>query len=495
MNVYFTDFFGVSEQVLEEYGAFNVSLLVDLPLFVDPFLLFNSDKPEYRDLHQGILRYLRFLRDHSAAGEVSRGLMQAWYCFKEVRQNWLGFSADSNSGHGLGLDFAYALKAGLANLFPLDGVKPVTKDSHLEKLCLIKSGVGRDTISDFTTNLIKEYLLEYTERFAAQHIDPGLRHRCAVEKVKFNYETRSWQSRIFDLPWDGDSYVILTPRDMLSQDDTWINKEGLYREYEDIPYSMGDTVLRAQIEDYFRSVLPEDPDRKDWRHAVNQTASQFPILLDLYIKLKEDTGDQATENSADKVAASKLLYVQQFSSLIEQLSGTTPFYQQRPATREDARLRILYLKDVIENKGGWRIFYVDEKPLRRESDLQILYRLVWFATSNDVSREVNDGRGPVDFKVSHGADDKTLVEMKLAGNTSLRKNLENQAEIYQRASDAKHAYKVIIYFTFAELSKVHGVLDDIGLRKDFIIHESVILIDARSDNKPSASKATSPSEE
>jgi hypothetical protein len=28
---------------------------------------------------------------------------------------------------------------------------------------LIKSGVGRDNISDFTTNLIKDYLLTYTE--------------------------------------------------------------------------------------------------------------------------------------------------------------------------------------------------------------------------------------------------------------------------------------------------------------------------------------------
>ena len=43
MNVYFSDFFGVPEQTLEEYGAFNISIVTDLPLFIDPFLLFNSD--------------------------------------------------------------------------------------------------------------------------------------------------------------------------------------------------------------------------------------------------------------------------------------------------------------------------------------------------------------------------------------------------------------------------------------------------------------------
>ena len=59
-----------------------------------------------------------------------------------------------------------------------------------------------------------------------------------------------------------------------------------------------------------------------------------------------------------------------------------------------------FLKDVIENKGGHRIFYFNGEPLEREEDLHILYRLTWYATESDVTREANDGRGPVDFKVS-----------------------------------------------------------------------------------------------
>jgi len=44
MKLYFSDFFEVSRSELEEHGAFDVSLLADLPLFIDPFLLFNSRK-------------------------------------------------------------------------------------------------------------------------------------------------------------------------------------------------------------------------------------------------------------------------------------------------------------------------------------------------------------------------------------------------------------------------------------------------------------------
>lgn len=66
MKLYFSDYFEVSEEAPGSIrGAFNISLVSDLPLFIDPFLLSNSDKPEYRRLHDSIIDYLRFLRDKS----------------------------------------------------------------------------------------------------------------------------------------------------------------------------------------------------------------------------------------------------------------------------------------------------------------------------------------------------------------------------------------------------------------------------------------------
>jgi len=41
----------------------------DLPLFIDPFLLFNSSNPAYQLLHENIIKYLEFLRDQSTTGE------------------------------------------------------------------------------------------------------------------------------------------------------------------------------------------------------------------------------------------------------------------------------------------------------------------------------------------------------------------------------------------------------------------------------------------
>jgi hypothetical protein len=40
------------------------------------------------------------------------------------------------------------------------------------------------------------------------------------------------------------------------------------------------------------------------------------------------------------------------------------------------------------------------------------------------------GAGPVDYKITFGAKDKTLIEMKLAKNTALERNLQKQLPIY-----------------------------------------------------------------
>ena len=103
--IYFSDYFDISPELVEEHGAFDVSLINDLPLFVDPFLLFNSDNPTYQSLHEEIINYMRFLKEIALAGEVPLALIREWYTFPEVKQNWFGLSKVGNDGRGLGMDF------------------------------------------------------------------------------------------------------------------------------------------------------------------------------------------------------------------------------------------------------------------------------------------------------------------------------------------------------------------------------------------------------
>lgn len=485
MDVLFSDFFKVSQATVEKYGAFDISLVADLPLFVDPFLLFNSKKPKYRELHDQMIAYLRFLRDKSANQELDAGLIGAWYVFPEIKQNWLGFTLSGNAGRGLGKKFADALHVNLGQLFKSFGNEKITKGSHLEKLCLISSGVGKDSISDFTNNLILAFLLDYTQTFAKKHIDPSLRKTFSINKVHFNYETEVWESRTYDLPSFRGDYVLLTPTDLLTKDDTWINKADLVHDFDAIPAAIPNVELRAQINNYFRKILPRRPKKDEEEEAKIRTLLQFPELIDYFIKFKEDHGKEAESLASNKVAFSTTLYLHQFRLLSQLLKRETAFYSTSGVTYEEANQRVQFFKDVIENKGGHRIFYIKGQPIEREEDLHILYRMTWFASESDVTREANDGRGPVDFKISLGRLDKTLVEFKLASNSQLKRNLQKQVEIYQKASDAPQTIKVIVYFTAAERLRVEKILKELKL----LGNKDIVLVDARNDNKPSGSKA------
>lgn len=432
-----------------------------------------------------MIRYLRFLRDKSADQQLDPGLIRAWYIFPEIKQNWLGFTLYGNQGRGLGKKFAGALHVSLGKLFKSFGDEEVTKGSHLEKLCLISDGVGKDNISDFTNNLIFGFLLAYTEIFAKKHIDRQLRRTLSVNKVRFNYDTESWEPGSFDLPYFRGDFVLLTPRDILTKDDTWINKADLVRKFASIPDAIPNAALRAQINNYFRRMLPKRPKQKDEQEAKIRTLLQFPALIDYFIKYKEEHGDEAENVSTAKVALSRQLYLHQFKMLAALLKQNTEFYKTSGVTYDEAHQRVMFFKDVVETKGGHRLFYVKGRPIEREEDLHILYRMTWFASESDVTREANDGRGPADFKISKGSADKTIVEFKLASNTHLERNLKKQTEIYEKASDAKKSIRVIVYFSAAERKRVDAILKRLKLSGN----RDVVLVDARNDNKPSGSKA------
>lgn len=497
---YFSDFFEVHPSVLDSYGALNISLINDLPLFIDPFLLFCSENEKYKQLHDGMMEYLIFLKDKSVREQVNRGLLQSWYMFGEIKQTWLGFSKVGNTGRGLGWSFADKMNVNLKNIFSGFGSEKITKSSHLEKICLIEKGVGADSISDYTTNLIVGYLAEYTETFAKEHLDAKYCKRVAVAKSYFDYKTETWRSKNFYLPYYKDDYVLLTPKDLLAQTKTWINNQDLEKQFEQIPKMVGNEELRATINNYFSKQLPNrtkinkkgqkvdiPPSKQERSSAINATLRMFPQLFDYYIKLKEENGDQALSISSEEVQFVEDIFIQRLSEMSSELNSSSNFYTSTGSSFEEALKRLSYLKTFIEDQDGYRFFYVGGKPVQREADIQLMYKLVWFSSVMDVNAEVNNGRGPVDFIVSYGGHNKSLVEFKLASNTQLKKNLENQVEIYQKASKAQHKIKAILYFTKAELEKTTRILKDLELEND----KSVVLIDARDDNKQSASKATS----
>jgi hypothetical protein len=415
------------------------------------------------------------------------------------------------------MEFACTLAKNLSKIFTNFGGEDVTAGSHIEKVCLVSDGVGRDNISDFATNLIQGYLLEYTQAFGRTYLRPDQLRRVAVRKAAFNYTTETWEARLYELPYVNGAHVILTPIDILTKDEVWINKYDMVREYTEIASAIPNDELRAQLNNYFGSELSRiqkrddeekkkkeeaKPEKKRRRRRSSESAvptkgqleeaamlviKAFPVFIDYYIRWKEINGDQAERQADERVRSSEQLYIAQVRDLVRTLAAATDFYGIPGNTYDEAHARVKFLKNVIEQQAGWRNFWIDGEPVGREADVRIMFRLTWMGSPSDVNQEVNNGRGPSDFEISRGSADKTTVEYKLASNTSLEKNLRAQTKIYQKASGAQKVITVIVYFTAQERIRVQGILTALGRLND----PDIVLIDARNDNKVSASKATS----
>jgi hypothetical protein len=63
--------------------------------------------------------------------------------------------------------------------------------------------------------------------------------------------------------------------------------------------------------------------------------------------------------------------------------------------------------------------------------------------------------------------------------------LKSQTTIYEKAGDAQRSISVIMYFSQQDLARVNSILKELGRNED----KTIVLIDARNDNKPSGSKA------
>jgi hypothetical protein len=482
-RLFFSEYFEVDATVIEQYGALDLCLDSDLPLFIDPFLLFASEKAEYKLLHGRIVDHLKDLKTIATSREnTNRKLFQ----FPEIKQNWLGFCKWGNEGKGLGQKFAKNLASAFSGFYSNFGEETITSTSHIEKLTLVGEGIGRDFISDFSANLMFEYLLQYTERFAKLHLPANKRAKFNLRCV-FNRELQVWQPRSFELPYffrgeQKADFILLTPLDVLTKDEAFISHKELHQKFRQIANSLDNAALREAVNAHFRKVLPKNAKKAETDAAIQSTIAVFPEILDYYIRMKEQQPEKALSISEEKVRQLREELVGSVRQLFAGLVSAGDFYRLRPTTYQSALERAMFLKDVIENNDGYRIFYLKDKPIASEDTVQRIFRLTWFASPMDVNSEVNNGRGPADYKISYGERDSTIVEFKLGRSSSLKANLIHQTAIYQKASKSINDIKVILCYTPQEIAKVTDILKKLNQENA----ENIVIIDATP--KISASK-------
>jgi hypothetical protein len=245
----------------------------DLPLCIDPFLLYKSRDPELRLLHTQIV-------DHFVAGMTSlaaRNQREAEHIltFPEVSEVGLGYGTTNKRGSGLG---------GILRGLLIDTLKasPAILERgirHVEEMQLLSPGIGPDRIGDIASNILKEYLIAYTQRQCAIHNIPVQRD-LPIGHV-YDAKDRVWCDGYYDLPANPDDggVVLLVPRRIVRQL-PWINYDNFVRtEFR--------AYLAAKRGDAGRHGLSPSKD------LVTSTSRVETVIIDNYVRQREQQSAEA----------------------------------------------------------------------------------------------------------------------------------------------------------------------------------------------------------
>ncbi len=272
-----------SSLVLPGISQFNVDFIiskvdVDIPIGIDPFLLWKSRDSTFQNLHLEILNAFNAGINLIKTGKTEEA--RVLFDFPEVPEIGLGYTKKGRKGSGLGDYLSKLIVETLIDSPSLQdrGIK------HIEEMQLVALNIGPDRISDIAANLIKKFLIEYTQKQCHLWQIP-LFSGVPIDHI-FDASTFSWYDGYFDLPVSpiDKSPILLVPR-RIARVLPWINYEDFFR----LEFS---TYLRAKR--VRKSIAQaKSPLPKVEKEAVISLTRTEIDRLDRYIKLKEESFQDA----------------------------------------------------------------------------------------------------------------------------------------------------------------------------------------------------------
>ena len=492
----FSDYFRVDKDIIQNYGAVDISLYSDTPLFIDPILIYGNENSTIKLQYHEIVKYLVYLNERAKDPNITEQDKKYLFNFKEVKQNWLGLCRIGNNGNAIGAEFAEKL---FRNISFVCDTNDVSDEIHIEKLFLIDEGIGKDRISDWAARMLLDFFVSYTEEFAKNYIDPTLCDVFAVDRCGFDYELNIFKTRKAYLPCIINSrgqkeFVLLTPSSILRKDEQEICLKNFESGFEVIFNTLSNEELRYQVNNLFKKSVSEYYSKKGdsmdtiypaeikefKKKTYLKIIADYPVLYDYYVKHEEES-IETTRVKASSELNLVLQTINENNIINSDLFGFDIETIEFKTAYEETLFRINYFKNQIECNGLWRNLYYDEKPVESEDYLQRLFSLSWCRTSYKFSPESNAGAGPVDFSISKGAFNSCIVEFKLASNPKLS-HVYLQTNRYKISQQTEKSIIVIFYFNYKEREKALTVKNSADASKF-----DVVCIDCDKATKKSAS--------
>ena len=470
----FSHQFGITPSVDDDW--FDPVLTLDTPLFVDPFLIYDNEFGLFTGSHHEIIDFFNGLFGLIAESHgltYMQGYRRALHYLElpEVDELCIGYTSKGTKGSGSGLELATVMASAMWEAIT-HGMDHIT---HFEEIALLREGIGADRISDTTAGILRWRLAQYTEGICKKHGVP-LQSKGYV-RGRYDPNAQRWVSTITSLPVNPSNGrpILLVPRVYLRNLPT-INADDFW----DYCVSSENAVLRHEFgRDVLKRVSKQD---------IVSLARTHPEIRKRYIEHTEEGGSKPYDLNKD------------YKGIVQPYREATEYARSHPFSMNIGEqgdfigaidAMVLEYQHFVEEGGGWRLLWNDNKSPRSEESAQLLLKGIVSShcQTNDIdlSREADVGRGPVDFRVSHGYRLRALLEVKLASNTRFWHGIQEQLPTYMTSDRVDYGYFIVVVHSdndIKRMKEINQITEAVNERTEYCIKS--VVVDARA--KVSASR-------
>ena len=427
--MYASQYFGIERGLDDDW--FDPILNADTKLFVDPFLIFKENTGAWADAHDVIVKHFGQAFMLIAEGNLNKQSLAYkkaldLLIFLEPKELCLGYTGSGTAGAGSGRGFAREIGVAIENAI----CRGLMNIRHFEEFGIFEIGIGADRISDIACTILKERLIEYTQDVAKRHDIPLDEHK--IFASSFDQDRLRWITGIVQLPANpaNDSPLLLVPKrflrklPVLNPGDWWENEQLR----TDFNYEVMKNVNKGKIVAMARA---------------------HPEAVQAWIEQKEQEPAEPYDFKSDPEGVWK------WSRSTEEFVDQHPIHFQAVNSEEEfldvIRRIIEQFKLFVEEEGGWSLLWNDQNNKeKREEAVQLLFRGIGkhYCRANNISmdREVNFGRGPVDFKFSSGYKFRAHLEIKKLHNGKFWNGLEDQLPSYMKSDEVNVGWFLAIRY-------------------------------------------------
>ena len=399
-SIYFSQHYDISINE-EQDDWFDPRMTLDTKLCIDPFLVFKSNHPYFKNAKQKFIDF--FQAAYSLATDTTNHdlLIKHSLAAGEVKELCLGFSEKGIGRDTRDTDFSAKITRSLISLGR-------SNPEFFKAIEIFTPGIGKDKVSDAMANIIKRELIEYTIAVCNRHskIETGC---FPIKNVVFNHEDGTWDHQCFYLPKNPHfkkTAIILVPKAFLRTIQS-ISSDELSTYFTGWP----DEELRALLNNFLGKSIKEDNNKpiddfrkqlkKGNKQSIFEIVNKHPDLVNGFLKHVEDNESKYTAYDFEKDPDCLYTLPKKIYDFTSNNSNSLSLSASNEHEFTSCIQKIItHFNYFIDKHDGYKLFLLEDAQgptygvrYRDENSAQIIFRL--FVSFYCDSNKIQIGQGNV----------------------------------------------------------------------------------------------------